>query len=139
MLERGDDILREDDPTDGVNVIMVGLGYRHKSLADGRRQILAFMTAGDFCDLHAHVIRRMDHSIGVLTQARVAHIRQDVLNDLLDAYPRLARAFWWPQLMEVAILRERILNVGRRTAYERAAHLLCELFYKLRAAGLTRG
>ena len=32
-----------------------------------------------------------------------------------------------------------MLNVGQRTAFERIAHLVCELFLKLEAVGLTQG
>jgi len=36
-------------------------------------------------------------------------------------------------------LRERVVNLDQRSAYERAAYLLCELFFRLRAVALTNG
>src|SRR4051794_3697997 len=38
-----------------------------------------------------------------------------------------------------AVFRERIVNLGSRDAYSRIAHLLCEIFLKLKAVGLTNG
>jgi CRP-like cAMP-binding protein len=42
-------------------------------------------------------------------------------------------------LVEEAIAREWILNVGQRNALERMAHLFCELLYRFRAVGLNQG
>jgi CRP-like cAMP-binding protein len=49
----------------------------------------------------------------------------------------VAQALLWDQLVTAAIQREWTFNLGRRTAFERMAHLLCELFMRLQAAGLT--
>jgi len=57
----------------------------------------------------------------------------------LERYPRLARAFWWSTLVDESITREWVVNVGHRTAFERMAHLFCEIFERLHTVGLTRG
>ena len=44
---------------------------------------------------------------------------------------------WWNALQRAAILRERITAIGRRDAYARVAHLLCEMFERLRLVGET--
>ena len=50
---------------------------------------------------------------------------------------RLTRALWWSTLVEEAITHEWIVNVGHRTAFERMAHLFCEIFARLQVVGLT--
>jgi len=40
-------------------------------------------------------------------------------------------------LIDAATYREWIVNTGRRPAYERMAHLLCETVVRLRAVGLA--
>jgi CRP-like cAMP-binding protein len=40
-------------------------------------------------------------------------------------------------LVDEAISREWIVNVGQRTGYERTAHLLCEVFFRMNAVGLA--
>ncbi len=57
---------------------------------------------------------------------------------MLD-HPRLKQALFWDQLVTVSVQREWTLNVGHRTAYERIAHLLCEMIFRLRAVGLSDG
>jgi CRP-like cAMP-binding protein len=54
-------------------------------------------------------------------------------------HPRVAQALWGQVLIDAAIQREWTLNLSQRTAYERLCHLLCELFLRLRAVGLTQG
>jgi CRP-like cAMP-binding protein len=53
--------------------------------------------------------------------------------------PAIARALWWAALVDEATLREWLVNIGRRAAAERIAHLLCELLLRLRAVGLANG
>src|SRR3712207_2456749 len=108
-------------------------------LEDGRRQIVAILVPGDMCDLRMFILKEMDHSIGTLSPVRLAEISEDRLLEISDSSARLIRALWWSSLVEEAIAREWTVNVGRRDATERMAHLLCEIFIRLRAIGLTNG
>jgi CRP-like cAMP-binding protein len=132
-----EDLIQEGAPTDGVKIILDGLACRYKVLPDGRRQIVAYFVPGDMCDLRVFLLKRMDHSIGTLCPVEAALLPQESLLELTERYPRLTRALWWSTLVEEAITREWIVNVGYRTAFERMAHLFCEIFLRLQAVGLT--
>jgi CRP-like cAMP-binding protein len=134
-----EDIIREGDRPKHVNLILDGWACHYKMLQDGRRQITSFLMAGDICDLRLFILNAMDHSIGALTPVTVAEIPSSTIAALIESHPRLARAFWWASLVEEAILREWITSLGQRQAMERLAHLLCELFIRLRGVGLTNG
>jgi CRP-like cAMP-binding protein len=134
-----EDVVREGDRPHPINLILDGWAYRYKALEDGRRQITAFLLPGDICDLGMMILKQMDHSIGTLTAVTVAEIPAEIILKLTTAHPRLARAVWWYSLVEEATSREWITNLGQRTAFERLAHLFCELFLRLRAVGLTDG
>jgi CRP-like cAMP-binding protein len=95
---------------------------------------MSYLVPGDFCDLHVHVLRRMDHSIGAVTAVTVAFLEPEAVLDLIAGFPRVARALWWATLVDEAVAREWIVNIGQRTALERTAHLFCELFYRLQAS-----
>jgi CRP-like cAMP-binding protein len=69
----------------------------------------------------------------------LAQIGREQFDELTANHPRITQALWWDALVTVAIQREWTLNVGQRDAYERIAHLLVELFLRLRAVGLTDG
>jgi len=130
-------LIREGDRPDHVHLIVEGWAARYKLLADGARQITAFLLPGDFCDLHVTILGEMDHSIATVTRARVAFIARGRMEALMER-PAVAKAFWWATLVDEAVLRSWIVNIGRRDAYEAIGHLMCELYLRLRAVGLTR-
>ena len=132
-----DDIIREGEPPRELYMMLTGWAYRYKMLEDGRRQILAFFLPGDTCDLNNPLLREMDHSIGALTALTVAEVSQRALDELSASCPRVGHAMWWETLVNIAIQREWTVNLGQRTAIERLAHLLVELFLRLRSVGLA--
>lgn len=134
-----EDISREGERPRGLNLILDGWAMRYKSLEDGRRQILSFALPGDLCEQHALLLSRADHSLGAITAVTVAEITPMRLGLLLRASPRLAQAFAWSDLAGHAMQREWTVSLGQRTALERMAHLICELYFRLRAIGLTQG
>ena len=131
------DIISEGARPEHLHLIVQGWAMRYKVLSDGTRQITAFLIPGDFCDLHVTVLGHMDHSIAALTTCRVAWVSSDLFDRLTADHPRLTRALWWATLLDEAVLRAWIVNLGRRDAYARIAHLLCELHYRLSMVGLT--
>ena len=134
-----EDIIAQGDRTGGVKLLLDGFACRYKTLEDGRRQIVAYFVPGDLCDLRVFILKRMDHSIGAIAPSRVATIAPDNVLKLMHDYPNLTTALWWSTLVEEAIAREWIVNVGQRNALERMAHLFCELLYRFRAVGLNQG
>ena len=134
-----EDVISQGDRTGGVKLLLEGFACRYKVLEDGRRQIVAYFVPGDLCDLRVFILKRMDHSIGAIVASKVAEIAPDDVLKLTHNYPTLTRALWWSTLVEEAIAREWIVNVGQRNALERMAHLFCELLYRFRAVGLNEG
>jgi len=134
-----EDIIREGDSPDQVNLIIEGWACRYKQLEDGRRQIIAFFLPGDLVDTHVFMLREMDHSIGSLNAATLAEIGRDALTGIAEQHPRITQALWWEMMVATAVQREWTVNIGQRTATERLGHLLCELFLRMQAVGLTTG
>jgi len=134
-----EDIVREGDPAACVNVVLTGFAGRQKLLPDGRRQIIGFLLPGDICDVRVFLLRRMDHSISAITAVKIGTMTREAALALTEANPRLTRALWWTTMVEEAIAREWLVNVGQRTALERLSHLFCELYTRLQAVGLTDG
>jgi CRP-like cAMP-binding protein len=133
------ELAREGDVPRHAHLILEGWGSRHKTLPDGRRQVVGLFIPGDFCDLNIYLLKEMDHAIAAITRMRVAQITREEMDALTEGRPRITQALWWNELVTAAVQREWTLNVGQRTAYERIGHLLVELFFRLRAVGLTDG
>ena len=77
--------------------------------------------------------------MGTLARSRLVFLTHDTVRNLIRRCPRIGDAFWRETLIDASIFREWMLNQGRREAYGRIAHLLCELYVRLRSAGLTNG
>lgn len=132
-------LVREGDKPERINLILSGWVCRYKALEDGRRQIMAFLVPGDLCDLNVFILRSMDHSLSAIAPVMAAGISRGTMERVMDRHPRVTQALLWDQLVTAAIQREWTLNLGQRSAFERVAHLLCELFVRLRTVGLVEG
>jgi CRP-like cAMP-binding protein len=133
------DIAREGDQPKDVRLILAGWACRYKQLEDGRHQIVSFFLPGDICDLNVFILKTMDHSIGTITPVSIADLSREFFDEISANYPRIITALWWETLVNAAIQREWTMNLGQRSATERMAHLFCEIFLRLRLAGLTNG
>ncbi len=133
---RQDIVCEGDSPTDSCLVIE-GFVARYKLLPDGTRQILALHVPGDFCDLHSFLLKRMDHSIAAISPCKIAKFPHAVIKEVTERYPRLTRALWWDMAIDAAVQREAMASMGRRSARQQIAHLLCELLLRLRSVGLV--
>jgi CRP-like cAMP-binding protein len=65
-----------------------------------------------------------------------AVIPVEAIQEIAFERPAIGRAMWYETLVDGSIFREWTLNVGRRNARARAAHLLCEFALRLELAGL---
>ncbi|MBL6458323.1 Crp/Fnr family transcriptional regulator [Belnapia sp. T6] len=135
--EAREDVIREGEHSPEIHIVLSGLACRYKLLENGTRQIMAFLVPGDPCDAEVFILKQMDHSIGTLSPSLVAAIPGEVVTDLLLNRPSVALALWWSALQDEGILRERIIDAGRRDAYSRLAFLIYEVFLRLRAVGLA--
>lgn len=138
-VSAGDDIAREGEVSASVSVLLEGLACRFKTMPDGRRQIMGFLLPGDLVDLHGYMAGQMDHSVGALSPCKLAAASHQKLHEALDQNPVLIRALWAESLAEGSVGREWMMGLGRRSAYSRIAHLLCEVVARMKALGLTDG
>jgi CRP-like cAMP-binding protein len=134
-VEARRDLISEGDKPRFVHLVLDGWGCRYKQLPDGKRQIVAIFVPGDFCDVNVYILKYMDHSIGAITRLKVAMITPEEMSALTSERPRITQALWWHELVTAAIQREWTLNLGQRSAYERLAHLLVELYIRLKTVG----
>jgi CRP-like cAMP-binding protein len=135
-VEAGRYLVREGSTPDHCILLLSGLAYRHKITLEGARQIVSIHVPGDFLDLEGTLLQVADHNIQVLVRSEIALIAKPDLYALIDSHPRIARALWVDTLIDAAIFREWVVNIGRRDARERLAHLFCEVARRLQVAGL---
>jgi CRP-like cAMP-binding protein len=137
VIKDDQDIVRMGDRPSRSCLILSGFAATYKVTAGGKRQIVSFAIAGDIPDLQSLHLKTLDTSIATISTCRVGFIPHEALRDICLRYPRIGAAFWRETLIDAAIFREWVMNVGQREAYQRMAHVLCELLVRLRAVGLA--
>ena len=135
----GEDLVTEGSRPDFSTLILDGFAARYKVTAEGNRQITALHVAGDFVDLHAFPLRKMDHGIVAMSECHVAYADHAALKTITETAPHLTRLLWMQTLIDGAIHREWIVAMGRRSRKSHIAHLICELFVRLRVVKKTDG
>jgi CRP-like cAMP-binding protein len=130
-----EDIIREGEHSPDNHLILSGMACRYKLLPDGGRQIVAFLVPGDLCDAEIFILKEMDHSICAVGPCLIAAIPGDAMRDMLLNRPGIALALWWGTLQDEGVLRARIIDIGRRDARQRVAHLLYEMLVRFRSVG----
>lgn len=138
-IRAGVDLVSTGERPVHVFAVLEGWAVRYKMLRDGRRQIVAFLIPGDLCDPFCFLLHRQDHSIGAMTELHVGEISRDVMEEMVISRPEIAKAMWVNALVAASIQREWCVNIGKRIAFERLSHLLCELFHRLSHVGLVSG
>jgi CRP-like cAMP-binding protein len=131
------DIVRDGDKPSQCCLVLSGWVCRYKLLSQGKRQILSFHIAGDTPDLQSLHIHTMDHSLATVTRATVAFIPHESLRALAADFPNVGALLWRDTLIDAAIFRAWMVGMGRRSAFEKVAHLFCEMYLKLQAVGLA--
>jgi len=139
LLDAGRYLVREGDSPDHCHILVSGLTCRHKITGDGLRQIVAINVPGDVVDLQMLYLKIADHSVQTLGQCEVLTVPRDAIRKLTAERPSVAHAIFATILVDASIASEWILNIGRRNARTRIAHLLCELAARIDRPGISPG
>jgi CRP-like cAMP-binding protein len=132
-------IVKEGDRPTTSCLVLDGFVCRSRNTVDGKRQILSIHISGDIPDLQSLHLHVLDHDVWTASPAKLGFITHDSLRELCSARPVITNALWRETLIDAALFREWIVNVGRRDARGAMAHLLMEQAHRLRAVGIGCG
>jgi len=130
-----DTLIHQESRPNFVCLIVSGIAFRYRYLPDGRRQIFGYLLPGDLCDTHFVISNQSDHSVGLLCDSVVAMISTSELMEVMVNHPRIERALLMTSLVEAAVMREWLLNVGQRDAIQKLSHFFCEMAARLHSIG----
>lgn len=125
------DLVREGEDGDNLYVITEGWACRYATTKEGERSFSAVLLPGDVANLDSLLFDRLDYSVRTLTPAVIVTLPRRRVLALAEQHPGIARTLTWLGLIENAILSKWALSLGRRSAAERLAHLICELSLRL--------
>ena len=132
-------VLRQGARHDIAYVVASGWLAEHRTLRDGRRQILNIRLAGDLVGVDGLAYSKSIFATSTLTEAEVAPVSLEAFERLLRDAPRLGSVILVRTLRTEALLREWEVNLGRRPGPKRFAHLLLELCRRQEMRGLAEG
>lgn len=121
-VARGSCILSEGQPARYFFNITRGVAKLYKSLADGRRQIIGFLRAGDFVGLAAE--RLYGFSAEALDDLTVCRFDRECFDRSLLDLPSLERRLLDVACHELVAAQNQMLLLGRKSATERLATFL---------------
>ncbi|WP_283177516.1 Crp/Fnr family transcriptional regulator [Gemmobacter sp. 24YEA27] len=132
----GHTMMHEGQSNASAFILAEGWACSYKMLPDGGRQVINFQIPGDFLGLRSILFRSSDLSLEALTDIEASEVfAPDILGAFARA-PRLATAVLWASSRDEAMMVEHLVNLGRRSAVERMAHLLLELGARLNLVGV---
>lgn len=132
-------VVRDGERATDCCLIVDGFSVRSKTIPSGKRQILSIHIPGEIPDLMSLFLHVMDHDLTTLTPSTLGFISHEALRALHRRRPSVAEIFWRDTLIDSAMFREWIVNVGQRSAPARLAHVLIELRERLRVIGRVDG
>ena len=139
VFSNSEEVVRRGQRVDQSTYLIEGYMIRSVMDSEGGRQILGLHVPGDFLDLHAFPLKRLDHDVSAVGEARVALVPHRALREILAKQPHLTRILWYSTLLDAAVHREWIFRLGRLDALGRVCHFLCETEMRLRFVDLSDG
>lgn len=136
-LAAGSLLIGEGSSSSGhLHTLLSGWAFRFRSLSDGKRQILNFLLPGDLIGLQEQLDANCQSGVELLTDAHVCSFPANGLWGLYQNFPRLAYGITWMSAHEELIVDENLVSVGQRTAAQRIAMLIIQLYKRAAALGL---
>ena len=124
----GEGVTGSNDDADVMRFVRGGWMMRSRFLHDGRRQGVELLLPGDH--LPGRPAYRSD-LLSALSHSEVVSVPSAVVQDARDRSPELDAVLGAAEERRAAILNERIVTLGQRTALERTAHLFCVLVHRV--------
>ncbi|MCO6051728.1 PAS domain S-box protein [Mesorhizobium sp. RP14(2022)] len=137
--EVGEEISRPDQDRTAICVVVDGYAGQAQLFASGARQFASLLLYGDLEPFSVSDERGTGHSLFGLTKGHAAFASRTMLAQAAATFPNIMRSLWLNAAADAARLRVWTSQLGRRSAIERTAHLICEVFHRLETRNLTNG
>ncbi len=130
-------IYREGEVAPEMHIIFDGWAFRYKLLPGGRRQILSFLLPGDPICMPLLAQDRLTFSVQSLTSVTTCSFPRMGFADFITCHPQTARQADTWCMTALAAADERLIDLGRRSAYERVGRLIHDLLVSMEQKGIS--
>lgn len=133
------DLIRLDDHASCAYLVVNGLLASYVQLEDGSRQTVALHIPGDMVGIQSLLLPASAPFLHALTDTTVLKVSHDTLLQLIAEHCGLAAALWRDCATDNSIVAQWLVNVGRKNARSRLAHLICEMAIRYDMVGQLAG
>jgi CRP/FNR family transcriptional regulator, anaerobic regulatory protein len=128
----GSHLFLRGEPLMYAYTLYSGWAFLYETVPDGSRQILRFLLPGDFFGVQPEMGSGVRlHSAQALTDVSLCIFPYGDLTSMFRDYIELGIRLIWMTARDEAMAYQHLASLGRRSARERIAHLLLELFYRV--------
>lgn len=121
----------QGDGSDRFYTLSKGWACSYRELEDGSRQVLDVYVPGDIVGLREFAFQKRITSVMLLSDAELCAFPKSHLAQVFSSSLALSSTMFMIAARDQAILLERLVNLGRRSAREKLAHFLVEVSYRL--------
>lgn len=138
-FESGDVIVPDGPAPSRSCMILTGVAARRHDRR-GRAgavelPISALYVPGDFADLHSLTLEQQVGDIVALSACEVEYVEHSDLLEITRDFPHLTRLLWMSTVIDGQIHRQWLVNSATLRVSASIAHMLCELYTRLKAVG----
>ncbi|WP_135502836.1 Crp/Fnr family transcriptional regulator [Roseovarius aestuariivivens] len=137
-VQPGTHLLVQASKSPQLFTVLSGMGLRYKSLENGERQVINFVFPGDFIGLQAGIMGEMGHSVEATTSMTLCVFNRADIWSLFRSLPDRAYALTHLAAVEEHFLGDALATIGQKSALEKVAWALCQIFTRSAALDLLK-
>ncbi|AVI61773.1 Crp/Fnr family transcriptional regulator [Halomonas sp. GFAJ-1] len=131
-IKAGDLLWEAGASADEFCTIRSGWAYSFRHLENGDRQILEVFLPGDIIGLREFAFSQRLDSVRMISDGVVCHFPHRRMLEIFRQSLTLTSVLFAISSRQQALLTERLVNIARRTARQKMAHFLHEMYLRLR-------
>ncbi|MCO7247773.1 MULTISPECIES: Crp/Fnr family transcriptional regulator [unclassified Halomonas] len=120
------------DPANEFCTLKSGWAYSYRHLENGDRQILEVFLPGDIIGLREFAFNQRLENVRMINDGVICHFPHRRMLELFRQSLPLTSIMFAIGSRQQALLTERLVNIARRSARQKMAHFLHEMYLRLR-------
>ncbi|MCW4151280.1 MULTISPECIES: Crp/Fnr family transcriptional regulator [Halomonadaceae] len=120
------------DPANEFCTLKSGWAYSYRHLENGDRQILEVFLPGDIIGLREFAFNQRLENVRMINDGVICHFPHRRMLELFRQSLPLTSVMFAIGSRQQALLTERLVNIARRSARQKMAHFLHEMYLRLR-------
>jgi CRP-like cAMP-binding protein len=120
-------LVQPNEPVQSSCIVLRGILAGTSNIQDGERQITSFYVPGDMPDLHTLLRPKANFGLRAICSSDIARVPHAALLEAMRRFAGISEAFARELVREGDVRSEWVVNLGKRTAKQRIAHLFCEM------------